>query len=239
MLKILLVHNYLRPPSGENVVYENEKRLLLGKGHSVICFERHNQEIASYRFFRKVSLKLRAIWAHDSFKSIIDLIRKNKPDVAHFHNVFPLISPFAYHACVRMGVPVVQTLHHFRLVCPGGFLFRNGKICEDCTGLRFQRGIKHACYRTSRIQTLGMAAVIYAHYIMRTWQNCVDNYIALSSFAKQSTDYLRAVLLVASRPVRELNRKIAVRKNRNDSTCFLADLFFSCLLGPQASPWPQ
>ncbi len=182
-MKVLMVHDYLRPPSGENTVFEQERQLLESKGHSVLSYTRQNSEINGMTIVGKTMIPLRAVWSRIDYEEIRVLAERERPDVAHFHNIFPLVSPSAYRACKNAGIPVVQTLHHFRIVCPGALLFREGSVCEECSGMRFLPGILHGCYRDSSLQTAGMAAIVYFHRMIRTWQNCVDLYIVLSDFA--------------------------------------------------------
>jgi glycosyltransferase involved in cell wall biosynthesis len=105
--------------------------------------------------------------------------------VVHFHNTFPLISPAAYAACQRLGVPVVQTLHNFRLLCPNSLFFRDDHPCEDCLGKTPPwPAAAHACYRGSRQQTAVVATMLTAHRLRRTWQKDVNRYIALSEFSR-------------------------------------------------------
>ena len=114
------------------------------------------------------------------------LVRVKEPDVVHFHNTFPLISPAAYYAVQREGVPVVQTLHNFRLLCPGATLFRDGAVCEECIEQRsFRPAMAHKCYRGSRPATATVAAMLTVHQVVRTWQRKVDLYIAVSEFARR------------------------------------------------------
>ncbi len=153
------------------------------KGHEVVAYTRQNSEIEAMRFSEKALLPLRAFWSVTDHEEISRIARTQKPDVAHFHNIFPLISSSAYRACKGAGIPVAQTLHNFRIVCPGALLFREGRVCEDCSGMHFLPGIRHGCYRNSSVQTAGMAAVVHFHRLIRTWQDWVDLYIALSDFA--------------------------------------------------------
>jgi glycosyltransferase involved in cell wall biosynthesis len=190
-MKVLLIHNYLRPPSGENTVFEQEKALLESKGCEVVTYTRRNDEIPRWSMAKRLKLPLSLIWSHRSYGEIKRIVEEFRPDIAHFHNIFPLISPAAYYSCHRVGVPVVQTLHHFRLVCPGAFLFRDGKVCENCASLRFLPGILNGCYRNSRVQTAGLAFMIYVHHFMKTWQNQVDVYVVLSAFAMKKFQELR------------------------------------------------
>jgi glycosyltransferase involved in cell wall biosynthesis len=118
-------------------------------------------------------------------KELRRLIRKTRPDVAHFENTFPLVSPAAYYACHSEGVPVVQTLRNFRMICPACILYRNGKICEDCLGKRVPwPGVLHGCYRGSRLGSAVVAAMITTHRTLGTWKKQVDAYIALNSFVQ-------------------------------------------------------
>jgi glycosyltransferase involved in cell wall biosynthesis len=182
-MKVLLIHNYLRPPSGENTVFEQERDLLLSKKDTVFTYTRHNQDIDGMNAFRKALIPIKAIWSSDAYADIVRIIERERPDVAHFHNIFPLISPAAYRACMSRGIPVVQTLHHYRIVCPGASLFRENKVCVECSGMNFLPGIKYGCYRNSPILTAGIVSVILFHRLIRTWQDSVDLYIALSEFA--------------------------------------------------------
>src|SRR5260370_28196214 len=123
-MKILLCHNYYRQPGGEDTEYSAEKALLTSFGHQVLEYVRRNDEIPLDGFLTKVSLGLRSIWASDSVGEIRAVLWREKPDVVHFHNTFPLISPGAYYACYDAGVPVVQTLQNYRLLCPPATLHR-------------------------------------------------------------------------------------------------------------------
>jgi glycosyltransferase involved in cell wall biosynthesis len=182
-MKILMIHNYLRPPSGENTVFEQESELLQSKGHGVVVYTRHNDEIEKMGGCSKALIPFRAIRSSVACSDLMRIMEKEKPDIVHFHNIFPLISPAAYRACKKVGVPVVQTLHNYRIVCPGALLFRNNRVCEECAGMKFFSGIKYGCYRQSSIQTAGMAAIINFHRVINTWKESVDLYIALSDFA--------------------------------------------------------
>ncbi len=183
MLRILLVHNHLRPPSGENIVFENEKRLLREKGHEVITYERNNSETDQYSAFQKVCLPGRIVWSHVVYRELIELIEDYKPEIAHFHNTFPLLSPSSYWACFRKRVPTVQTLHHFRTICPGALLFRDGRICDDCLSGTMLSSVKHGCYKGSRLQTALIASMLLVHRLIRT-ERAITSYIVLNDFCR-------------------------------------------------------
>ena len=162
----------------------NEFDLLTRAGHSVIEYGRNNDEIAAYRLIDKASLGLRTVWAWDSYRQIRALLRIHKPDIAHFDNTFPLISPAVYYACREAGVPVVQSVRNYRLLCPSATFHRQGRVCEDCLGHNPWRGVLHGCYRHSRAETAVVAMMLSVHRWLGTWSKMVDCYIALTEFTR-------------------------------------------------------
>jgi len=106
-MKILVVHNVYQQPAGEEAVTGAEARLLGANGHVVVRYERHNDELQGRGALSGIGAAVETIWSSRSFREMATLIEKERPDVAHFHNTFPLISPSAYYACARAGVPVV------------------------------------------------------------------------------------------------------------------------------------
>jgi glycosyltransferase involved in cell wall biosynthesis len=184
-MKVLLVHNYYQQPGGEDVVYEQERKLLESHGHQIVTYERNNAELFRYSTLQRFCLPAKTIWAADAYREILDLVRKERPSIAHVHNTFVQISPSVFAACRDGGVPVVHTLHNFRLICPAATLYREGKVCEDCQESGLWQGVRHACYRGSFAATASTAAMLAAHRIARTWLDGVTAYIALSEFSKR------------------------------------------------------
>ena len=183
-MKILICHNYYRQPGGEDVEFLAEKAVLLEGGHCVSEFTRRNDEISERNLFSKVKLGLGATWARNSFEELRAVLREEKPDIVHFHNTFPLISPSAYYVCHDAGVPVIQTLQNYRLLCPAATLYREGKVCEECLERGIFRGVMHACYRDSRPATAVVGLMIALHRRMNTWTELVDRYIAPTEFVR-------------------------------------------------------
>ena len=170
-MKVLLVHNRYRYPGGEDEVFQREKELLRSLGDKILEYTRNNSEIADSGILDKIKRGLQTVWAFDSAEELRSLLRRERPDVAHFHNTFPLISPSAYYVCREEGVPVVQSLYNARLMCPAATCLREGRVCEDCLGRTLAwPGVVHACYHNSRLQTAVVAAMLMAHRLWRTWQ---------------------------------------------------------------------
>ncbi len=183
-MKILLVHNEYQEPGGEDIVFEQEKRILERGGHEVLTYRRSNHEIEELSAIGRATLLIRTVWASDTHHDFAALLEREKPDVVHVHNTFVMISPSIYSACRKRGIPVVQTLHNFRLLCPGAQFLRDGKICEDCVDHSLLRGVWHGCYRDSRPATASVALMLAWHRGAGTWGELVSRYIALTDFAR-------------------------------------------------------
>lgn len=152
-------------------------------GHEIIRYTDHNKRVEN---LRPLSLARATVWNQESYRALRELLRKEKPQVAHFQNTFPLISPAAYYAAKAEGVAVVQSLRNYRLLCPDAFFFRAGRVCENCMKKMWPwPGIVYGCYRNSHTATAVVAAMIAGHRVMSTWTNMVDSYIALTEFARQ------------------------------------------------------
>ncbi len=181
-MKVLVIHNRYRSsaPSGEDAVCDAEADLLARNGVEVVRYERTNDDIGS-----SLAAAIETVWSRRARREIAAVLRRERPDVAHVHNIWYRISPAAYAACRDAGVPVVQTLHNFRMFCANALLLRDGCPCEDCIGKAPWRGVRHGCFRGSRLATLPVAAAEWLHAARGTWQRDVTRFIALSRFARE------------------------------------------------------
>lgn len=183
-MNILLSHCHYRSsaPSGEDAVYRNERALLERNGHTVIPLERFNDDINDTTLASKISIARETVWSQSSYDAVVKMIKQAKPDIAHFHNTFPQLSPSVYAACQDNGVPVVQSLHNYRLVCANGLLLRDGKPCEDCLTGGVFNALKHRCYRNSLPATSALVWMQVSNRRSGAYVDNVNRYIIPAKF---------------------------------------------------------
>jgi len=183
-MKIVIVHNTYQQPGGEDVAVAAESSLLERRGHTVIRYSRSNEEMAVMSAPRRLLMVKDMIHSEKSKREMLDLLRDERPDLVHVHNTFMMVSPSVFEACREAGIPVVQTLHNYRLLCPGWSLCREGKVCEECIESGLWRGVWHGCYRDSRLMTAAVALMLQVHRMRGTWSHDVGGYVALTNFAR-------------------------------------------------------
>jgi glycosyltransferase involved in cell wall biosynthesis len=181
-MKILAVHNRYQRPGGEDQVFVDETALLETRNHRVLRYEVHNDQVKQVN---RLTLAKDTVWNTSAYRELGALIRRERPHVVHFHNTLPLVSPAGYYAARAEGVPVIQTLHNYRLLCPVALFFRDGRVCEDCMGKAVPwPGVVHGCYQGSRAASGVIATMLTVHRALRTWTEMVDVYVALTEFAR-------------------------------------------------------
>lgn len=182
-MRVLLLHNRYTQPGGEDVVFRAEVELLRSRGHEVVEFVEDNRRLNGVNPLRAA---VEAIWSRESYRRIKGIIRRTRPQLAHFHNTFLRISPAAYYACNEEGVPVVQSLHNQRIFCAKATMYRNGQICERCVGKIYPwPALIHKCYHNSFAQTVVMTMMISLHQWLRTWQRQINYYIVFTEFFRK------------------------------------------------------
>jgi glycosyltransferase involved in cell wall biosynthesis len=179
---VLVVHNAYLQRGGEDVVVEAEVDLLQSQGHEVLLYRRDNADIGQAS---KAALLAETFWSRRTMRDVDRMVRDFAPSIIHAHNTFPLISPSLNWAASRHRLPLVQTLHNFRLLCPQAMFLREGRVCEDCLGRLPWRGALRRCYRDSRAQSTALAAMLGMHRALGTWQHKVTRYIALNEFCRR------------------------------------------------------
>ena len=188
---ILIVHNYYQISGGEDTVVANEKKMLEKHGQKVSLYSRSNVELKQMSKLQKVFLPITTVFNPKTYKEIKNLIRQESIEIVHVHNTLNLVSPAVYYAARHMKVPVVQTIHNFRLLCPGATFYRDGHICEDCVEHGLRCAIKHSCYRESKIQTVACVISTMFHRITGIYGKI--NYICLTDFNKKKLLELKQI----------------------------------------------
>jgi len=181
-MKILFVHNEYQIKGGEDSVLEHEMNLLKDNSHEVFLYTLSNKSIKN--IFHKIWTLLNVHYSYSSKNNISKFIQKVKPDIVHVHNFFPLITPSVFDACIDSNVPIVQTLHNFRLICPSALLMHNNKIYEKSIHKNAFSTVFDKVYKNSYLGTFAVARMIEYHKKNKTWETKVDKFIALTNFSK-------------------------------------------------------
>lgn len=182
-MKILLAHNFYQQAGGEDAVVAHEQALLTRYGHHVDTLFVENSAISGIS--QRILTAWQTSYSRKSRAEMARAIARLRPDIVHVHNFFPLLTPSIYDACCDAGVPVVQTLHNYRLVCARGDFLRGNHVCETCLyGSPFNAAL-YRCYRGSRVGSLAVARMIARHRRSATWATKVNAFIALTDFARR------------------------------------------------------
>ena len=206
-MRILLIHNYYRSASlgGEDFVFQMERDLLQAAGHEVLTYTRSNDDFRESNVADQLKVVSGMCNSSRSRRDILSLVRNRPPDVAHVHNFFPLISTSAHETCHELGVPVVQTVHNYRLVCTAATHYREGAVCELCVGGNAWAAVRHRCYRSSLLGSVAVSSTISRQWSSGIWARAVTRFIALTRFA---ADRLRAEGVESERIVIKPNHVI-------------------------------
>lgn len=201
-MKVVLVHNWYgsSAPSGENAVVIAETELLRRNGVDVVEFFRYSDKIRKLGILGSVIGGLATPFNPFSYIAARATFRRERPDVVHVHNFFPLVSPAIFYAASHEGVPVVMTLHNYRIGCGAGLPFRNNSICMKCLDSQSVSPLlAYRCYRNSLIASIPLASMIALHRFLGTWQRKVSLFIALTKF---QTDILGRIGLLSPEATR-------------------------------------
>lgn len=192
-MKIILVHTHYRERGGEDEVFQAECAMLRRSGHDVALFEMSNHDLEGMGRLQSGYLM---IWNAPARAKLEAMALSVRPDIVHFHNTFPLMSPSVFYAAKATGAAVVQTVHNYRMSCVAGVLFRDGAPCNDCLGHFALGSIIHRCFRGSVAASAAVASMQAVHRGLGTWRRMVDLHIAPTRFV---ADKLVAAGIAADR----------------------------------------
>ena len=201
-MKILLIHNLYALHGGEDTVFNSEKALLEDNGHQVetLIFDNKN-----FKGIAKIKMIYTIFYNSHSAKLLTDKIKAFQPQIIHVHNFFYEASPAIFYVASKYKIPVVQTLHNYRLICAGALLLRDNKPCELCVNKKFPlEGIKHKCFGNSALKTAQLTLMTSLHKYLGTWKNKITTYICLTEFTKNK---------IANSSLQILENQIIVKPN--------------------------
>lgn len=178
-MRILQIHNFYKQAGGEDTVFEQEAQLLRAHGHTVEQLTFSNNNVTSKK--DKLQAALGVVYNPQSASIISKSIKRFKPDVVHVHNFFPLVSPGVFWVCRKYKVPVVMTLHNYRLICPSAVLYYDGQVQLENVQQRFPlKPILKGVYRGSKVETASVVLATGVHKLLGTWRGKVNKFIALT-----------------------------------------------------------
>lgn len=180
-MRILLVHSAYQQFGGEDSVVKAETELLQQHGDDVRIYSRHNDEIKQFGGVQKALFFPQTIYSWKTANDLEAVVKEFQPEVAFIHNVYPLISPAAYHKLHALGVPAVQVLHNFRPFCPNGFYYTQGRICEACKDGDYLNAVRNRCYKDSRVFS-GLYAAMLGLNRMAGMVQKISGFICLTEF---------------------------------------------------------
>jgi glycosyltransferase involved in cell wall biosynthesis len=184
-MRVAIFHNRYLQRGGEDTASDAEAALLAKAGHEVHRFTVENRDAIQASPLAPVRVALVAHWNPETPRAVDAFLDAHPVDVAHVHNFFPVLSPSLHWALARRGMPVVQTLHNYRLLCANGMLLRDGRPCEECVTRGPWNAVRHGCYRGSRTQTAVWARVVAHHRRRGTWEEAVSLFTTPSEFARR------------------------------------------------------
>ena len=180
-MKILLCHNYYKDRGGEDEVVDSEKELLIKNGYEVIGYSKKSSDIDSriknFKIFMSMFFSLRTVF------ELKKIIKKYKPDVAHIHNIFPIISPSVYYVLKKNNIPSIQTVHNYRFYCSNGLGLKNNQLCDKCLNLSF-KNIFQICSE-KKVYDFSLKVIIYFMRKLKIFSG-LSYFITPSRFMKNS-----------------------------------------------------
>lgn len=183
--RVLMAHNRYRVRGGEERAVELLERSLQQRGIQTYTWSIDSDTVLREPRLMRARRFLQTPFSWDTYRVFQQVCHTIRPDVIHVHNVFPFITPSLYWAAQQMRIPVVQTIHNYRLFCANGLFYRHGRPCEDCLLSSTLHAVRHRCYQQSLWASAAMSCMYQLHRMLHTWTRTIDAYIALSEFGKR------------------------------------------------------
>jgi glycosyltransferase involved in cell wall biosynthesis len=179
-VRILQLHTEYRVPGGEDTVVRAEKKVLEESGHDVLQHLEHNPE----NVVGSAAALAGSVWNIRAARRVAEVAEQFRPDIAHVHNTWFASSPSVLAPLKARRIPIVMTVHNYRLACANSLFLRAGTPCEKCVDHGAWQAVRHRCYRGSRAMSAVAAGGIAVHRRLQTWSRLVDRFLVLSEFAR-------------------------------------------------------
>lgn len=194
-MKILQINKFFYRAGGSETYFFDLMKAQEAAGHDIIHFsmedERNEPSPYADYFIRNINFqgaKTLAKGAHyvyslEAAEMVKRLVKKTRPDVAHLHNIAHQLTPSIMVALRQLGVPVVQTLHDYQLLCPNYKLFTQGSACERCKSHRYWNAIRYSCMQGSKTSSaLAAFEMTFHNLLLKTYEWGVQRFITPSKF---------------------------------------------------------
>lgn len=202
-MKIFLCNNFLYQRGGAEKVFMDEVAALTEIGHQTVVFSRKhyknkfvdleghfppemNWETGS--IWEKAKTAMGIVYSKDVYLSMRKLLRKHRPDVVHLHNIYARLTTAVIDAASEMGLPIVMTLHDYKLICPTYFMLSGNEICERCKGHRYYNAVFQRCHKGSLIGSSIYALETSFNAYFKKYE-IIDRFISPSGFLISKHDW--------------------------------------------------
>lgn len=177
-MRILIAHSFYRVPGGEDR-YVRQQAGLLADGHDVHLLTSRNESLGS-----RVDAGHRMMYSRPLRREVRKEISSFRPDVIHLHNAYPSLGPAIHLVAAELGIPLVMTVHNYRLRCPNALMFTNGSICSRCVKGSYYNAVVHSCLPTKG-QAATYASALWWHRFVLRLEDKVALFICPSEFVSK------------------------------------------------------
>jgi glycosyltransferase involved in cell wall biosynthesis len=202
-MKVLMINSFHYLRGGGERCFFDLCELLEAHGHETIpfCMAHPNNLASEYdRYFPstidfpaelgkpgvmpKLHVMERVLYSRQAKQKVEQIIADTRPELVHIHGFIHEMSTSILPPLKAAGLPVVQTLHDYKLVCPNTTFVSRGRVCENCKGHRYYNVVRHRCKRSSLSASFLAGLEMYFHEFFRLYEPNVDLFISPSRFLR-------------------------------------------------------
>jgi len=172
--------------------------------------------VNSTGFIPQLKTAGRILYSFDAKKRLSKLLDKYHIDIAHLHNIYHQISPSILNELKKRKIPIVMTLHDYKMVCASYSMLADEKPCEACSGGRYFEAVRKSCVKGSRAKSILGAIEMYLHHKILNIYDNVDIFISPSLFLKNKLKEMAFKKEIIHLPNFIDIKKFEAIKNEND-----------------------